>query len=87
MHLRIVRQPPSVAWGFACLREHINFDPIFQDIGIVPLATDQGHKLVVGADTGEIRACLSHNGSTVRRLDPHNGPVNWLSFASRKTDK
>ncbi|CAM9705457.1 unnamed protein product, partial [Ectocarpus sp. 4 AP-2014] len=46
----------------------------------------QGHKLVVGADTGEIRACFSHSGSVIRQLDPHNGPVNWLSFASRKTD-
>ncbi|CAM9103616.1 unnamed protein product [Ectocarpus sp. 13 AM-2016] len=46
----------------------------------------QGHKLVVGADTGEIRACFSHSGSVIRHLDPHNGPVNWLSFASRKTD-
>eukprot|EP00903_Cladosiphon_okamuranus_P012920 g12063.t1 len=47
----------------------------------------QGHKLVVGADTGEIRACFSHSGSVIRQLDPHNGPVNWLSFAARKTDK
>jgi len=47
----------------------------------------KGHKLVVGADTGDIRACFSHSGSIIRQLDPHDGPVNWLSFASRKTDK
>lgn len=47
----------------------------------------KGHKLVVGADSGDIRACFSHSGSVIRQLDPHNGSVNWLSFASRKTDK
>ncbi|CAM9206262.1 unnamed protein product [Scytosiphon promiscuus] len=47
----------------------------------------QGHKLVVGADTGRIRSCFSHSGSVIRQLDPHNGAVNWLAFASRKTDK
>ncbi|CAM9150457.1 unnamed protein product, partial [Hapterophycus canaliculatus] len=47
----------------------------------------QGHKLVVGADTGDIRVCFSHSGSVIRQLDPHDGAVNWLAFASRKTDK
>ncbi|CAM9714786.1 unnamed protein product [Choristocarpus tenellus] len=47
----------------------------------------QGHKLVVGSDTGMIRLCFSHNGSLIRNLDPHTGLVNWLSFSSHKTDK
>eukprot|EP00904_Undaria_pinnatifida_P002793 jgi/Undpi1/12514/HiC_scaffold_6.g02183.m1 len=59
-----------------------------EEVDITAFSLDhQGHKLVVGADSGEIRACLSHCGSLIRRLDPHHGPVNWLSFASRKSDK